>query len=221
LSRPPAFPCPDALGSPTPAVPNRLGTRPPASPRRILSWRGLLSRHGLSPGARRSHDLVPAVPKVDRAAVITPQDLTVKDLLAHGSVSSGLRPCSGEATRQGVPLQLSRIASGLAPPASPRHILFQRGLSLRRGPAVPARAESWCGLLSRRGLSPNVDKSPGVGCCPDMQCSHNLAPAVLKVDCAVVITPQDLTIKDLLAHGSVSSGSRPRSGEATHQGVPL
>jgi hypothetical protein len=52
------------------------------------------------------------------------------------------------------------------------------------------------------------------GCCPDAQRSHDLIPAVLKVDHAAVITPQDLMVRDLLAHGSVSSGSRPRSGEA-------
>jgi hypothetical protein len=105
-------------------------------------------------------------------------------------------------------------ASGLAPPrASPRPgtklslRLSQRGL-------CPGAGESWCGLVSRRGRESRRGSCPCAGCCPDARRSQAIVPVVLSFDRAAVITLQDLTDRDLRAHESVSSGSRPRGGEA-------
>jgi hypothetical protein len=59
-----------------------------------------------------------------------------------------------------------------------------------------------------------VTTLPGAGCCLDARHSQAIVPAVLSFDHAAMITLQDLTDRDLRAHESVSSGSRPRSGEA-------
>jgi hypothetical protein len=119
-------------------------------------------------------------------------------------------------TRQAVP---TRPASAPAAPNRPRDSHpppVPRRVPARNSPGacpgaggIPARAESRRGWESRRG------SCSGAGCCPDARRSQAIVPAVLSFDCAAVITLQDLTDRDLRAHESVSSGSRPRSGEGS------
>jgi hypothetical protein len=153
ICSPTEFPCPDSRlslvsmrqGVPkrpasAPAVPNRpRDSHPPCLaasrresllaqvgvPTRLVSRRGLLSRRTTFP-SDRSHDLVPAVLSVDRAAVITLQDLTDRDLRAHESVSSGSRPCSGEARNH---LSIHIAPTAIPPPISTNSATHSRHCS--------------------------------------------------------------------------------------------